>query len=182
MKLPGTHAAYALLMAAFGQIPSGIRLGMILVNAATTLLVFFLAERLFGALAGAVAAASWALLSISPSVLGLAAHATHFVVLAALAGILVLLNAIETNKGGLFFCSGLLFGLAFLMKQPGIFFLVFAGLYLLKSKAKPQVHWRGLSSRLAALALGGILPFVVICLLMVKSGSRSEERRVGKEC
>src|ERR1039458_7526283 len=80
MKLPGTHAAYALVLAIFGQTPSGIHLGLILINAATTLLVFLLAARLFGGLAGVVAAASYGLLSTSPSVNGLAAHATHFVV------------------------------------------------------------------------------------------------------
>jgi len=37
MKLPGTFAAYALIMAVFGQTPSGIHLGLILVNAATTI-------------------------------------------------------------------------------------------------------------------------------------------------
>jgi len=170
MKLPGTHAAYAVLLAAFGQTPSGIRLGLMLVNAATTLMVFYLAAQLFGTLAGAVAAASWALLSTAPSVLGFAAHATHFVVLAALAGILVLLRAIETKKRLLFFCSGLLLGVAFLMKQPGILFLVFAGVYLLKDKSDTKVSWRGIALDMTALASGGILPFVAICLIMVKAG------------
>src|SRR6202140_944793 len=38
MKLPGTYAAYAAILAVFGQTPSGIHLGLILVNAAATLL------------------------------------------------------------------------------------------------------------------------------------------------
>ena len=71
MKLPGTYAAYAAILAVFGQTPSGIHLGLILVSAATTLLVFFLGERLFGTLAGTVAAVSYALLSTGPWVLGL---------------------------------------------------------------------------------------------------------------
>src|SRR5689334_3444655 len=39
MKLPGTYAAYALIMAMFGQTPAGIHLGVLLVNAASILLV-----------------------------------------------------------------------------------------------------------------------------------------------
>src|ERR1035438_1591219 len=35
MKLPGTYAAYAVIMAVFGQSPSGIHLGLTLVNAAS---------------------------------------------------------------------------------------------------------------------------------------------------
>jgi len=73
MKLPGTFAAYAAIMAVFGQTPAGIHLGFLLVNAATTVLIYFLAVLLSGRLAGLVAAASYALLSTSASVLGFAA-------------------------------------------------------------------------------------------------------------
>src|SRR5579863_542687 len=43
MKLPGTYAAYAAIMAVFGETPSGIRIGLILVNVTATILVFLLA-------------------------------------------------------------------------------------------------------------------------------------------
>src|SRR5712671_405845 len=46
MKLPGTYAAYAVLMAVFGRSPSGIHLGLALVNAASIFLVFLLGRRL----------------------------------------------------------------------------------------------------------------------------------------
>src|ERR1035438_7898648 len=77
MKLPGTGAAYAIILALFGQTPAGIHLGLLLMNAATTLLVYLLTLRLAGRLAGVVAAASYVLLSTSTAVLGFAAHATH---------------------------------------------------------------------------------------------------------
>src|SRR5208283_4701441 len=83
MKLPGAYAAYALILAAFGQTSSGIHLGLILVNACETLIIFVIARRLFGVIGGVVSGESYALLSTSPYVLGLAGHATHFVVLAA---------------------------------------------------------------------------------------------------
>ena len=47
MKLPGTFAAYSVILALFGQTPGGIHLGLLLVNAATTFLVFLLTRRLF---------------------------------------------------------------------------------------------------------------------------------------
>src|SRR5271157_876980 len=145
-------------------------MGRIFVKAATYQLVLYQAARLFGFLAGAVACASYALLSANPAGLGLAGHASHFVMLPAIAGILLLLDAIESNKTWQFFCSGLLFGLAFVMKQPGILFLIFAAMYLLVAKLKSPGRWRGLASSLGALALGGALPFVVTCLLMLKAG------------
>ncbi|MFZ0914618.1 MAG: glycosyltransferase family 39 protein [Candidatus Korobacteraceae bacterium] len=172
MKLPGTFAAYSVVLALFGQTPGGIHLGLLLVNAATTFLVFLLTRRLFGQLAGLVAGASYALLSTSPSVLGFAGHATHFVVLPALGGILLLLVAMETRRVWLFFASGVLLGLAFLMKQPGILFAAFGGLYLVKSEYRDgRLDWRALAPKAGAFALGTLLPFAVTCLALFAAGS-----------
>ena len=46
MKPPGTYAAYAVLMAVFGQTTRGIHLGLLLVSAASSLLVMRLGRRL----------------------------------------------------------------------------------------------------------------------------------------
>ena len=170
MKLPGTYAAYAAVMAALGQTPAGIHYGLVLVNAATTFLVFLLAARLFGDLAGLIAGASYALLSTSQSVLGFAGHATHFVVLPAVGGALLLLNAVESKRLRTFFLSGLLMGLAFVMKQPGMLFGLLGGLYILKSESRPPVDYRGLGKRLGAYSLGALLPFGLTCLIMLRAG------------
>src|SRR2546430_7450436 len=81
MKLPGTYAAYAAMLRVFGSTPAGIHLGLLLANGFTTLLIYFLARRRYGRLGSVTAAASYALISTSEAVLGLSAHATHFVVL-----------------------------------------------------------------------------------------------------
>src|SRR6266480_1738309 len=73
MKFPGTYAAYAVIMAIFGQTIAGIHLGLLLVNLATITLIFFLGRRLFDSATGLVAAMTYAVLSVSPSVLGFAA-------------------------------------------------------------------------------------------------------------
>src|SRR5208283_2514645 len=80
MKLPGTYVAYAAILALFGQTSRGIHLGLLVVNAASVILLYAIAARLFGSLAGTISGASYALLSTHQSVLGFAAHATHFVV------------------------------------------------------------------------------------------------------
>lgn len=170
MKLPGTYIAYAMILAVFGQTPVAVHAGLLLVNAATIVLVFFLAMRLFGSLAAVVSAASYALLSTNPSVLGFAAHATHFVALPAVAGLLLLLKAIETGSLWRYFWSGILVGLAFVMKQPGIFFILFAGLYFLHSQWKRSTDWRAIAARGGMLGLGSALPFFVVCLVLWKWG------------
>lgn len=171
MKLPGVYAAYALIMAVFGQTIRGIHIGLILVNSASIVLVFLLARRLFDPLAGLVAGASFALLSVSRSVLGTAAHATHFVVLSALGGVLLLLKGVDNKKLVTLFLSGLLFGLAFVMKQPGIFFVVFGGCYLLwaQLRARP-IDWIESTIRFASFSLGAIIPFGLTCLILLAAG------------
>src|ERR1700739_3167065 len=81
MKLPGTYAAYALIMALFGQTIEAIHMGLLLVNSASIALVYLLGKRLYSVSAGLAACAAYALLSISGGVLGTQAHATQFVVL-----------------------------------------------------------------------------------------------------
>ena len=133
MKLPGTYVMHALIMALFGQTLVGIHVGLLLVNTVSILFVFLLARRLLRDTASVAAAAVYAALSISPSVAGTASHATQFVVLFALPGTLLLLNKKAAG-------AGLCFGLAFLMKQHGVFFILFGAAWLLCVRA----GWRAM--------------------------------------
>lgn len=169
MKLPGTYAAYAGFMAIFGQTNAGIHSGLLLMNAFTALLIFALTRKLFGGFAGSFAAMIYAATSADPHLLGLAAHAEHFVVFAAVAGLVGLLYAIERDRLALFFLSGTCFGIAFLMKQSGIVFGLFALLYLLcaKWKAAQRTYF---VSRIGALLAGMVWPFAVTCLVAYEAG------------
>jgi len=169
MKLPGIYVAYAAVLAVFGQTPAGIHLGLLLINAATTILLFFLAAQLVGRLAAVVAACSYALLSTSASVMGFEAHATNFVVLPTLIGILFLLRALRSQRWWIFFLSGLLSGIAFLMKQHGMFFVLFGMLYLSWSRWNQQ-SVRMLLRQAGVFLSGAILPYVVTCGLMYRAG------------
>jgi 4-amino-4-deoxy-L-arabinose transferase-like glycosyltransferase len=157
MKLPGTYAAHAVIMACFGETIRGIHFGLLLVNGATILLVFFLGQRLFGTVAGIAAAAAYASLSLSPDVGGNASHATHFVTLFALAATVLLIR-----RRGAAFWPGVLYGLAFLMKQHGIFFALFGALYLIRHRSRLRT--------LATFAGGVILPYALTCLALARAG------------
>jgi hypothetical protein len=170
MKLPGTYASYALILAVFGQTAAGVHLGMLVVSSLTVFLVFLLALRLAGPAASVVAGASYALLSVSPSVLGFCGHATHFVVLMAMAGMLLLLEALNKTRCWLFFGSGVFLGLAFVMKQPGLLFAIFGALYLVRTERRRGVEWRSLAAKLGAFSLGAALPFALTCLWLWRAG------------
>jgi hypothetical protein len=171
MKWPGTFAAYALIMAMLGQTTGGIHTGLILVNLATAALVFLLARRMCGDAGGVVAAGTYALLSINPGTLGLFAHATHFVMLPALAGIVLLQNLDDDTSPVRIFSAGLLLGLAALMKQSGAAFGVFAAVWVVRHEVlQPGRCGRRLALRLGCLALGGILPLVLTCSVLKSLG------------
>ncbi len=170
MKLPGTYAGYAVIMAVFGQTTAGIHLGVILVNAACIFLLFLIARRLIDPLAGVIAGAAFGLFTIRPLLLGLAGHATHFVVLAALLSLYLLLKARGTNRYWMFFASGIAAGLALVMKQPGVFFGIFAGLYLIWSEW-PRPEPRGTFwKKLGWYSVGAILPYALTCLILLRAG------------
>lgn len=171
MKLPGAYLAYAVIMAGLGQTVQGIHLGLLLVNSATIVLVFLLTKGLYDSYAALTASAAFAILSISQTVLGAAAHATHFVLLFSLGGIFLLIRALKAEKLICFFFSGLLLGFAFLVKQPGIFFIVFALLYLARNlrTARHTMRCRVLTSSLFIAAV--LLPFGLTCIIAYATGT-----------
>ncbi len=170
MKFPGTYAAYALIMGIFGQTIVGIHLGLLLINAATILLIFLLGRRLINSIAGLAAAMTYAVLSVSPSVVGFAAHAEHFVMLPALGGVLLLLNESDRRNFERLFISGLLFGTSLLMKQPAVFFVLFGGLYLLSNDLRRKRGWKRIVLRNLTFDLGAIAPFGIACLFLWRAG------------
>jgi len=172
MKLPGTYAAYAVMMALFGQSIGGIHLGFLLANLGALALLFFIARRLTDGWGTIIACAIYALLSLSPGVLGLAGHATHLVTLAALGGFLLLLRAREKGGGAGLFWSGICFGLAFLCKQPGLYFGMFGFCLVLRHAARTRpVAWRPLLRKTGLFSAGMVLPFALTCLILWRLGT-----------
>jgi 4-amino-4-deoxy-L-arabinose transferase-like glycosyltransferase len=155
MKLPGSYAMHGLIMALFGQTIVGIHVGLLLVNAVSILFVFLLARRLLGDAAAVAAAAAYAALSISPSVAGTASHATQFVVLFALPGTFLLLDKKAAR-------AGLCFGLAFLMKQHGVFFILFGATWLVYTRAGFRTIVR--------FAAAAAAPYALTCLILWRAG------------
>lgn len=172
IKLPGTHAAYAILMLLFGQTCAGVHVGFLAVNCATIVILYLISRILAGEIAACVSAAAYGLMSLSGNVLGTAAHATHFVVFFALAGLLLLLQASKTGKLRAYFSGGFLLSVSMLMKHNGLLFLAFGAMWL---------AWLGYSKELGpnqsflkggtAFALGAITPFLVLLPVLWFAGT-----------
>ncbi len=168
MKLPGTDAAYAVILALFGQTATAVRLGLLLLNIATIFLIARLGKDLFGTAGGNVAGGAYGVLTFSQNVFGTIAHSTHFV--AFFASLAVLLLWRSDFRAGRVFVAGVVFGMAFLMKQPGIAFAFFGAVWLIwRWRDRRTTATEGL--RVIALFFGGVLlPYASLCLLLWKAG------------
>jgi hypothetical protein len=163
MKFPGTYYAYAAILAAAGQTPTAIHLGLLAVNVATIVLVFAVGRKLLDPFSGAAAAVAFAFLSVDRWPLGVFAHATHFVIAAATAGLLLLLHALDRDRPTAYAWSGLLFGVAVLMKQHAILFVPFAA-------AAAAAGSRTRLRSAAALIVGSILPLALLVAVLTIQG------------
>lgn len=171
MKLPGIYLAYAATMAVFGQTPAGIHLGLLIVNLAVLALLFLIARKFLDLYGAVIAAVAYGLMVLSNAYLGLAAHAGNYVMPFALLGMLVLFK-IKKN-GGLLLClaAGALFGIGFVINQPGAAFGVFGGLYLAWKSTADKIARRQILLRLGACSLGCVAPFLAVCLWLKIAGA-----------
>lgn len=171
IKPPLLYMTYALFITIFGHSIEGIHTGLLLFDLAYILLLFFFARSFFDKTIALVASAAFAILSLSPNLLGFAAHATHFAILPGLGGIALLMKALETDHKKLFFWAGLAFGTAFLYKQQVIHFMLFGGVYTIVDFArKKPSNWKNWFISEAILVVGSVLPYALVVLFMIITG------------
>jgi Dolichyl-phosphate-mannose-protein mannosyltransferase len=166
MKLPGVYYAYAAILAVFGESEAGIRLGLLLVNLASIILIHRLGQRLLDETAGLTAAAAYAVLSLGVPVLGFTAKAEHFVVFFLLAGMLLLAHAGARRRLGLVAAAGFLLGVAVVMKQHAAAFVAFGAVYLVLIARREELLTAFVVFTLAAAA-----PFAATCVAMAWAGA-----------
>jgi hypothetical protein len=169
MKPPGIFVAYSLIMAVFGETASGIHVGLAVVNTLSVIIMFFLARRLRDSFTAVAASLAFALISLSESLLGCFAHATHFVVLFALAGFLLLIKALDDYRPLLLIVSGVLFGIAYSMKQQATFLIIFAVGYLLFNQLRSQRPVRIRLFCVGAFLFGITIPLTVMVILLFRA-------------
>ena len=171
MKFPGTYAAYAVIIALFGQTPAGIHFGVLCLTTLTALMLFWMGKQILDWTAGMVAATSYAVMAASPAMLGLAGHATHFAAFFATAGLCLMWKARQNASGRIGFAAGVLFGIGILMKQHvaliGLWALSAFTVQQVRQTQSPPARRLGLVVTFGA---GIILPFSLSCLILWHAG------------
>jgi hypothetical protein len=109
-------------------------------------------------------------LSVSQGVLGIFAHATHFVILFALAGSLLLRRHLDDRRMWALALSGVCFGFAVIMKQHAVVLWLFAFLYLLWVAFRRGDSVRLLVGECSVFLFGAAAPIAAIFAWMIKVG------------
>ena len=172
MKPPGIFGAYALSMFFFGENQTGIHIGLLIVNLGSIIFLFYLSKRLYDFWTALTASASYVLLTLSQTVYGVFAHATHYVIFFVLAGLLMLVDALEKDSLKRYLFSGILLGFSCAMKQQAFFLMIFTICYFLLQSAKSHPFiLRRLFEKGLVFFLGILIPIGSICLLLALSGT-----------
>ena len=171
MKFPGTYAAYAAIMAGFGETPAGIHFGVLCLTTLTALMLFWLGKQILDPTAGMVAATFYAVMAASPAMLGLAGHATHFAAFFATAGLCLMWKTRQNARGLTVFAAGCLFGLAILMKQHAALIGLWAVVALAVNRfCQTSLPVAARFRPVAVLGAGLALPFGLCCWLLWQAG------------
>ena len=171
MKLPGVYYANAIILGVLGETDVAIRLGLIALNAATIVLLYLVARRLFDTTAALTAAAAYGVLSVGSGPLGFTANAEHFVVLPMVGGLLCLMDLDAAASVRRIVAGGLLLGLAYVMKQHGAAFVAFGGLWVLLAARRRGAPGPAVLRDGALFAGAALAPFLATCAAMLAAGA-----------
>lgn len=127
MKLPGTYYMYALVSYYFGDGEAPIRLATLFFGLIGAFFLYRTIRLYLDPLPAAFGTTIFLLLMSTMYNEGLLANAEHFVLLFALPGIYIGLRSVQRSTILGIFLSGLLIGIAILMKQHALFYGLFIG-------------------------------------------------------
>ncbi|MDX2196113.1 MAG: glycosyltransferase family 39 protein [Cytophagales bacterium] len=171
MKLPGTYFMYALIQLIFGETVDGVHLGLLIMSLASMTFLYFIGKNVYNATVGVVASGAFGLMAVSYSVLGFAAHATHFVTFFALLGLFLFTLWQKSQKFWLSPLIGIAMGMAFLMKQQAVFFLIFGGcIILIHYFTTKPLNIISLIINTLLYSIGVFVPYLVTVGIMYQAG------------
>lgn len=179
------YVVYAFFISIFGESVKAIHLGLLITNLLTAITIFFIAKKFFAPIYASIISSIFCIVTLNFHLEGMSANAELYLLLPAMLGILFFLRGMEDRKRINFFISGLLLGMSYVIKQHGLFFVGFIGLYyifhfvmsIMKQKATGQGVPGGFLPQLKnpilsgfVFVLGAIIPFGLTCLTFLYLG------------
>lgn len=171
-KPPGIYFTYAAAFAIFGEGAHAVRIVASLFMAGSIVVVFQLADHLFGKRVAYVAASAMALFSGSQIIQASAANVDTFMVLPLVSSLFIALLAWERRSWQLALVAGALGGIAFDFKATAAFTLLAIPAYWLWSlKVEKALDFRRAVVMLSAVAGGFVVVQVIVILFFVANGA-----------
>jgi Dolichyl-phosphate-mannose-protein mannosyltransferase len=127
-KLPGLYILYGFFTTIFGYNSTGVHIGLLLANVVSAVCFYILMRDLYNRFIASVSTAFLLVLLADPNVLGFAAHATQLLLPFVMGGFCFFWKGIKSGRKDLFLISGLLLGMAFIIKQQSVVFGVLVAL------------------------------------------------------
>src|ERR1035437_2785376 len=172
MKFPGTSMMYALIMSLFGQNTIGIHTGLLLINAGSVFFLFLLYRKWSDSKSNALIHSSiFAFLAVNPAVFGFPTRRSSDLMFFSLAGLVILYRAFSKSKLLLYFLSGLMFGLAVLMKQPAFFFVLFGMILIAKQYFYKSFQTKDLIKYSIIFITGFLFPLILLAVILKIGGT-----------
>jgi len=163
MKFPGTYYMYALIMTVFGKSIIGVHLGLAFISIFSMLLLFYISKNFVSKIGAVITSATFGIMGTSWTLLGQAAHATHFVTFYALLGIASTFWIYKNKKQNilLYLIPGILFSFSFICKQTGLFF-IFIGYTIIIIKYYKTEKNITIIKKLAIFTTGFAVPIIAM--------------------
>jgi len=95
----------------------------------------------------------------------------QLVVLPGLGGVILLWHGLERRRRGFLLLAGLLFGIAFAIKQPAVHYMLFGGILVLAVHLRESPRrWGSTAADLGMLTLGCVVPYLAVVGVMALTG------------
>jgi len=173
-KFPVIFYAYAAIVALFGYSLTGVHLGFLVINVISIIVVFLIVKKLFNPLTAWIAASAFTLYSMSPYASGFTAQSEHLVIFFLLLGIWAMVHACDNGKAWLYIASGVTMSLGLLVKQNGIFFIVFSVIALITWLVKQRLSTSQIFKYIIFYAIGGVFPLALVAFVLWLQGAFEE--------
>lgn len=174
-RMDGVFYAYSFLILLFGYSVKALHIAFLVVNIASTVMLFFLTKKLMNNLAALSASVFFALLSMTPTASGFTIQSEHLVALSIIGGFLSLVYFFSAGKLWQLVTAGVLFSLAFQIKQTSFFYGLFAGMLILYKGFFVEKH--SLKKNLMAIlvfSLSVLLPIAIDLVIIYTNGAWSD--------
>jgi hypothetical protein len=174
-RLDGVFYAYSFLIFLFGYSVKALHIAFLFVNLGSATMLYVLMKKFTNNLTGIATSAFFAVLSMTPNASGFTIQSEHLVAFSVIGAFLSLIYFFDSKKIWQLVIAGILFSIAFQIKQTSFFYGLFAGLLILfKGFFVDKYSFRKNIFTILIFSFSVLLPIFFDLLIIYKNGAWSD--------